>query len=201
VFILTCATRDYAWGSRSHIARFIGVEPSGAPQAEMWIGAHRGDPSRLPDGRPLDDFIASDPDSALGRRVRSLFGARLPFLVKALAASEPSSLQVHPTSERARIGYAQETASGIDLVSPTRNYKDDFHKPELVFALTRFEGMAGFRDVHKSAQILGFLDLPWADDVARRLESGPAFQTLRSVATDMLALSGDLLADLLRSLG
>ena len=108
---------------------------------------------------------------------------------------------MHPTSERARIGFASETAAGVPLSSPARSYQDESHKPELVFALTRFEGMAGFRDVEKSAQILRALHLPWADDVARQLESGPASQTLRAVVTDMLARSGPELTELLAELG
>lgn len=201
MFVLTCPIRDYAWGSRTHLARFLGVSLSEGPQAELWIGAHRGDPAHLPDGQRLDDFIRAHPTQALGERVHTLFGARLPFLLKALAAAEPLSLQVHPTSELARNGYASETAAGVPRFSPTRNYQDDSHKPELVFALTRFEGMAGFREVEKSAQILRSLHLPWADEVARQLESGPASQTLRAVVTDMLARSGPELAELLGELG
>jgi mannose-6-phosphate isomerase len=117
--------------------------------------------------------------------------------MKALAAAEPLSLQVHPTSQRARIGYAAEDAAGIPIGSPQRSYQDRFHKPEMIYALTRFEGMAGFRDVRNSAQILRWLDVPWADDVAWQLEDGPAFQTLRTVVTDMLAMEGPGLTKLL----
>ena len=40
--------RPYAWGSRTAIAELLG-EPSPAPhpQAELWLGAHPGDPSEL----------------------------------------------------------------------------------------------------------------------------------------------------------
>ncbi|GAW48464.1 MULTISPECIES: mannose-6-phosphate isomerase, class I [unclassified Nocardioides] len=200
MFLLTNAIRDYAWGSRNHIPRFLEVPPTGAPQAELWIGAHPGDPSRLPDGRTLDEAIREDPERLIGPRVRTVFGDRLPFLLKALAAAEPLSLQVHPTSQRAELGYAAEEAAGVLLGAPKRSYQDRFHKPEMVFALTRFEGMAGFRDVNRSAQILRTLDLPWADDVAARLESGPAFQTLRAVVTEMLATDGLELTRLLSDL-
>lgn len=201
MFLLTCAIRDYAWGSINHIPRFVGTDPTGTPQAELWIGAHDGDPSLLPDGRRLNDVIREDPVGTLGEHVHTVFGPRLPFLVKALAAAEPLSLQVHPATERARIGYAEEEAAGIPLGSPTRNYQDTFHKPEMILALTRFEGMAGFREIDASAHILRQLDLPWADDIAWRLESGPAFQALRSVVTEMLHTGGDDLRDLLKQLG
>lgn len=199
--LLTGAVRTYAWGSRNHIPKFLGVPPTGEPQAELWFGAHDADPSRLPDGRYLNDAIREDPVGMLGERVTSLFGPRLPFLVKALAAAEPLSLQVHPTTARARIGFVEENAAGIPVDAPERNYRDEFHKPEMVFALTRFEGMAGFRDVGRSAQILRLLDLPWADEVAWRLESGPAFQALHGVVAEMLSMGGDDLADLLATLG
>lgn len=191
------AVRDYAWGSRTHLPRFLGTEVTGDPQAELWIGAHDGDPSRVPDGRALNDVIVTDPHALLGQQVVDTFGPRLPYLMKVLAVAEPLSLQVHPSSSRARIGFAREEAAGVPLDAPHRSYKDASHKPEMIYALTRFEGMAGFRDTEKSARLLRLLDLPWADDVAHRLESGPAFQTLRSVVTEMLEQSGPALEKLL----
>jgi mannose-6-phosphate isomerase len=201
MYRLDCAIRDYAWGSRTHLPRFLGRAPDGSPQAELWVGAHPGDPARLPDGRTLDVAIRDRPEPALGRRVVEMFGPRLPFMVKALAAAEPLSLQVHPTSERARLGYADENAAGVPIGDPVRNYQDEFHKPELVLALTRFEGMAGFRDVEKSAQILRLLDSPWAEDVADRLESGPAFQALHGVVADILHLDSGRLDGLVAAVG
>jgi mannose-6-phosphate isomerase len=198
---LDCATRDYAWGSRTLIPRFLGAAPDGEPHAELWIGAHPGDPARLPDGRTLDAAIAEDPDGMLGSRVAADFGPRLPFLMKALAAAEPLSLQVHPTSDRARAGYAAENAAGVADGDPRRNYQDEFHKPELVYALTRFEGMAGFRDVEKSSEILRHFDLPWLDSVADELLAGPPAEALHAVVTGMLSTGGDLLADRLVDLG
>ncbi|MBA2954542.1 mannose-6-phosphate isomerase, class I [Nocardioides sp. MAH-18] len=198
--LLDCAIREYAWGSTTHIPKFLGRAPNGNPQAELWIGAHDGDPSRLPDGRCLNDAIRAEADSMVGERVQTVFGPRLPFLMKALSAAEPLSLQVHPTTQRARIGYDAEEAAGIPVGSPTRSYQDRHHKPELIYAITRFEGMAGFRDIEISARILRMLDVPWADDIAWRLEDGPAFQALRSVVTDMLAMEGPELDKLLAEL-
>jgi len=185
---LTNPTRSYAWGSRTHIPRLLGQEPSGVPVAEMWIGAHPADPSVLADGTRLDDAISTDPERMLGVAVRERFGDRLPYLMKLLAAGEPLSLQVHPTSERARIRFAEQEAAGIPLSAPERSYQDASHKPELIYALTRFEGMAGFRDPAKSAVILRGLGLPWLDAVADRIASTPTpFQELRAVVTELLA--------------
>ncbi len=196
MFRLTCAVRGYDWGSTSLIPRFLDQPADGSTQAELWVGAHPGDPARLPDGRGLDAYIRSEPAAALGPEVTDAFGDRLPYLVKALAAARPLSLQVHPTTQRARDGYALEDQEGTPIGAPERSYQDRHHKPELILALTRFEGMAGFRDVEKSARILRMLQHPWADEVADELESGPAFQVLHSVVADALSRSGEPLTKL-----
>lgn len=193
-------TRKYAWGSRTLLPRFLDAAPDGDPHAELWLGAHPGAPARTPDGTSLVDLIETDPDRALGPAVAERFGRRLPFLMKALAAAEPLSLQVHPTAERAREGFERENAAGITLGSPGRNYQDDSHKPELIYAVTRFEGMAGFRDVDRSAEILRMLELPWADEMADALLREPADEALHGVVTDVLALGQDELADMLEGL-
>jgi mannose-6-phosphate isomerase len=167
----------------------------------MWFGAHPADPSRLSDGRTLDEAIRDDPDAMLGERVHESFGERLPYLMKLLAAREPLSLQVHPTSERARIRFAEQNAAGIPLTAPERSYQDASHKPELIYALTRFEGMAGFRDPAKTAEILRRLQLPWLDEFAERIgQTRTPFQTLRAVTSEMLAMEGSELADRLQEL-
>jgi mannose-6-phosphate isomerase len=198
---LTNPVRAYAWGSRSHIPKLCGQPVGDEPVAEMWFGAHPADPSRVEDGRGLDKLIKQSPEELLGRRVAESFGPRLPFLMKLLAAAEPLSLQVHPTSERARIRYAEQNAAGIPLKAPERSYQDASHKPELIYALTRFEGMAGFRDTARTAAILRMFELPWLDSVADELaETQTPFQTLRRVVTEMLATTGDDLHERLRQL-
>src|SRR6476659_7474726 len=198
---LTNPVRAYAWGSRSHIPKLCGLPVGDDPVAEMWFGAHPADPSRVEDGRGLDKLIKQRPEELLGRRVAESFGPRLPFLMKLLAAAEPLSLQVHPTSERARIRFAEQNAAGIPLKAPERSYQDASHKPELIYALTRFEGMAGFRDTTKTAAILRMFQLPWLDSVADDLaETQTPFQTLRRVVTEMLATTGDDLHERLQQL-
>ena len=201
MFLMDNPVRDYAWGSATQLAQFLDRRASGRPEAELWIGAHELCPSGLPDGRRLDDVIAESPASILGRRVCDLFEDRLPYLMKVLAVDQPLSLQVHPSDERARVGHRREDDAGVALDHATRNYKDRSHKPELVYALTKFEGLAGFRDVIKSAAMLRLLKVGWADETAARLESGPPAEALRAVVTDTLALEGRKLARILRDVG
>src|SRR4051812_1938614 len=167
----------------------------------MWFGAHPADPSRVEDGRGLDEAIERSPEASLGAHVAGSFGPRLPFLMKLLAAAEPLSLQVHPTSERARIRYAQQNAAKIPLDAFERSYPDPSHKPELVYALTRFEGMAGFRDLTKSARILRMFGVDWLDDMAEVLsKTTTPFQTLRDLVSELLALTGKDLGSRLEEL-
>lgn len=147
---ITNTPRDYAWGSAGAISTLLGTEPTGAPEAELWLGAHPGSPSRILDpsqtggATDLAAWIAADPVRALGERSNG--EPRLPFLLKVLAASGPLSLQAHPTAQQAIAGFAREEEWGIPADAPDRNYKDAFPKPEIIYALADgFEALCGFR--------------------------------------------------------
>jgi mannose-6-phosphate isomerase len=146
---ITNTPRDYAWGSVTAIPELLGRTVTGAPQAELWLGAHPGSPSVVVNpamvggADTVADWIAAEPDVALGASRTGL-----PFLLKVLAAAAPLSLQAHPTPEQAREGYEREEAAGVPIDDPARNFKDPFPKPELVVALSeRFEALSGFRPV------------------------------------------------------
>ncbi len=142
--------------------------PDGQPHAELWFGAHADSPSPvdLPDGpRALDDWILADAQAVLGSAVLERFGPRLPYLIKVLAAATPLSLQVHPSQSRARLGFEQEEAAGIAHSARERRYKDPYHKPEMVLALTPFEALCGLRPLAETRQVLDGLavdDPGWA---------------------------------------
>ncbi|MET4058992.1 mannose-6-phosphate isomerase [Arthrobacter sp. UYP6] len=157
MYLLDNTLRPYAWGSLTAMAELFGREPSGSPEAELWIGAHPGAPSAIvppvPAARTLDELIAADPYQMLGPEAADTYAGVLPFLAKVLAAGSPLSLQVHPTQEQARAGFAAEEAAGLDRGAPDRNYKDQNHKPEMIFALTPFEALCGFREPDEAADI------------------------------------------------
>src|SRR3954447_4542668 len=183
---LTSAVRNYPWGSRTVIPELLGRPvPSEQPQAELWMGAHPDDPSRLPDGRGLDVAIAADPERLLGEAVVARFGARLPFLMKVLAADAPLSLQAHPTTEEAEAGFAAEDAAGVPRDDSTRTFKDPYHKPELMLALTTFEALCGFRPVEESLHCLAKLQVPELKPTIAALARGG----LRAAIPQLIALS------------
>ncbi len=179
------AIRPYAWGSTTAIPRLLGAEPTGEPQAEMWMGAHPGAPSRTARG-PLNEVIDEAPERELGNRTVAKFGPRLPFLLKILAAGAPLSLQVHPNLEQAREGYEDEEHRGIPIDAPHRNYKDANHKPELICALTEFDGLCGFRTPEDAAELLAGLGVDSLKPYVDLLRARPAEAALREVLTAVL---------------
>lgn len=150
---MTNPIQHYAWGSRSVLAGMQGRSaPTEEPEAELWMGAHASAPSRVTlDGvqRGLDE-VAPD----------------LPFLLKILAIAAPLSIQVHPSEEQAREGFARENAAGVARDSAHRNYKDERAKPETVVALSPMWLLAGQQDRADLKRLSRELNLPWLADAA-----------------------------------
>lgn len=157
----------------------------------MWFGAHPGDPARVVTaaGREsLLDVISSDPEGALGRDSVDRYGARLPFLVKFLAADEPLSLQAHPSMAQAQEGFRRENTAGVPVDAPVRNYRDASHKPELVVALTEFDALAGFRDPVDTVALFRAIDSDELRPYADMLEAQPDSSGLRMLFTSWITL-------------
>ena len=166
--------QEYAWGSRSAIARLLGQPvPSPVPQAELWMGAHPRAPSLVlldVEEVPLTRWIEGDPRAVLGPAAGS-FSNELPFLFKVLAAGMPLSIQAHPDLDQAREGFERENAAGIDVSDGSRNYRDPNHKPELICALTPFWALNGFRQPERIAELAGALGSEQVDALCRSLDA------------------------------
>ncbi len=158
--------RDYDWGSTSALALLQSRTPSGGPEAELWMGTHPSAPSVLvlPNGQelPLPEAIERFGEQVLGRDVLDRFGPRLPYLFKILAIARPLSVQVHPTSERARQMYTP---------GPDSPYVDPFHKPEMLYALEPIEALYGFRPPAQVAMLLSRLRAPRLQPLIAALEA------------------------------
>ncbi|MFH9038308.1 mannose-6-phosphate isomerase, class I [Streptomyces sp. NPDC017966] len=185
--------KPYAWGSREALARLRGRSvPSAGPEAELWMGAHPAGPAGLTrDGRAttLHEVVAAAPERELGGACARRFGGRLPFLLKVLAAEQPLSVQVHPDREQARTAFAAQLATATATATATGTgpgtYADDWPKPELLYALTRFEVLAGFRDRDEAVAVfdgLGLADVRPLTDVLRAGDGATALtDALRTV--------------------
>ena len=195
--LLDALVQPYVWGSDSFIATLQQREPTGQPEAELWMGAHPKAPSRLrSDGRGLDAVIAEDPIGTLGASTFEAFG-QLPFLAKVLAAAAPLSIQSHPSLAQAVAGFDRESAAGIPVDSPVRTYRDANHKPELICALTHFEAKCGFRSLDATREFFGALTDPALDPLRARLQQhGAADQVLADVLAWLLRVAPQEAADL-----
>jgi mannose-6-phosphate isomerase len=188
VDLLEPVTQPYAWGSHTVIAELQGrPAPTVKPEAELWMGAHPSAPSgveRAGARTTLDAVIAADPAGELGAECAARFGGRLPFLLKVLAAQTALSIQVHPSREQAEAGYLAENERGLALGDKSRNYVDDWPKPEILCALTPFEVLAGMRTAPDAAALLRALDVTELAPLATELTRGPGITALsRSLAT------------------
>ncbi|RZQ63602.1 mannose-6-phosphate isomerase, class I [Amycolatopsis suaedae] len=200
--LLRNAVRPYAWGSRTIIPELQGRPvPAPHPEAELWMGAHPGDPSHVvgPDGveRSLLEVVEADPLGQLGEKCARRWDGRLPFLLKILAVEEPLSMQAHPSAEQAAAGYAREEAAGIARDAANRNYPDPTAKPELVCALTEFHALAGFRDPHRTVELLNAIETPGLAKYTQLLSAQPDSDGLRALFTTWITLPQATLDELL----
>jgi len=189
--LLTGIVKNYEWGSPDAIPALLHQPGDGQPWAEYWLGTHAAGVARLEDGKPLDTWLRANP-GALSPAERDRFGQRLPFLLKLLAAEQPLSLQAHPSRAEAEAGFAREQAAGLDIDDPTRNFRDDWPKPEVLVALTPFEALSGFRD---PTATLTLLDALGVDDEIMKPTFGPlrfreGAAALAEVLLDCLTMDG-----------
>ncbi|WP_134078751.1 mannose-6-phosphate isomerase, class I [Haemophilus haemolyticus] len=149
IYKLTGSLQNYVWGGHQYIPQLLNI-PAEENQyyAEWWLGAHHSAPSTIEvDGKHvlLTEFLQKNP-TALGVQSRASFGDELPYLLKILDVAQPLSIQLHPTKTQAEIGFAEENAKDIELKAPTRTYKDNNHKPEMMIALSDFWLLHGFKN-------------------------------------------------------
>jgi mannose-6-phosphate isomerase len=191
VSLLDNPVRDYAWGSVDTIPRLLGVEPTGRPQAELWMGAHESAPSKLADGNDLYAAVTADPVGVLGSAEASRFDGRFPFLAKLLAAAQPLSIQAHPSGQQAAAGFAREDEQGVPRDAPERNYRDPWPKPEVMIALEEFEALVGFRPLDGTVALLDALACEQLSPMASELRSGRLREAFGSaISTDRDTVRG-----------
>jgi mannose-6-phosphate isomerase len=178
--LMTNTPRDYEWGSTRLLADLEGRPASGAHEAEIWFGDHPGCPAIVADGRPLGAWLAQE-GAAAGAP------ARLPYLLKLLAAASPLSIQAHPSVAEAIAGFEREEAAGVPRDAPQRTYRDRNHKPELIVAISdTFRALAGLRDIDASRRLVATLGAAGAG-LAAHLEGTDAAAALRDTIAWLLS--------------
>ncbi|CAN5193213.1 mannose-6-phosphate isomerase, class I [soil metagenome] len=167
-----------SWGPTDGLVPLVGSEPTGRPEAELWLGTHHSAPSMVVDdaeGRTLAEVIAADPIRWLGPELAATGLTTLPFLLKVLAIGSPLSLQAHPSAEQAEAGFTREGSAGIPVDAPHRIYRDPNPKPEVLVALNETWALCGFREAAEAAERAEALGIgalePFVDTLA---SGGPA---------------------------
>ncbi|MBA2746169.1 MAG: mannose-6-phosphate isomerase, class I, partial [Flavisolibacter sp.] len=165
-FKLRGVVQHYAWGGYQFLPLVLGMNnPSGKPFAEYWLGAHPIHPSLIEGEKDLFSFLGEKP--LLNSEKTISKDERFPFLLKVLDVRQMLSIQVHPDKKGAIKGFEKETAKGISIQAPERNYKDRNHKPELMVALGDFYLLHGFkneegiRNIFQKVPELSILEQPF----------------------------------------
>lgn len=191
LFKLENVIQNYAWGSKTALQSLFGVENTKQqPQAEIWMGAHpNGSSTIFIDGQKslLASAIDVNPKFWLGEKFES-YESQLPFLVKILAAEQPLSIQVHPSKVAAKHGFEKENRLGLAIDAPERNFKDSNHKPELIYAITPYLAMNGFRDLQVIHKLFSAAILPSLNDILAPFLAIPTKETLQQLFSTILQM-------------
>lgn len=184
--------QNYSWGSTTSLSSLFGIpNPNQQPQAELWMSAHPNGCSTVLIGNKkigLDDFIRSDSQAILGAAYQA-FGT-LPYLFKILAAESALSVQVHPNKTQAELGYAKESKMSL-LAETSHNYQDTNHKPELVYALTDYHALNGFRQYNEILQLFNIVAIAELQPFVNQFESHLSSKGLEYLFAELLSLEGD----------
>lgn len=196
--------QNYPWGSKTAFSELFNmVNEQSKPMAEIWMGAHSLGSSSviLEDGQkqPLLSFIEQAPKEILSSAVYEQFG-ELPFLFKILAADSALSIQVHPSKDEAEEGYHRENLAGIPIDAFNRNYKDPNHKPELIYALTPYHAMHGFRIIDEIELLFTLAEVSVIQHLVLEFCSNKCSRGLEKLFVGLLALKGDELKLAVREL-
>lgn len=187
--------QDYLWGSRTSISELLGIDnPNNANQAEIWMGAHPNGCSKIKVNgvtQLLSDFINQNKSAVLTADTNTQFG-ELPYLFKVLAAGEALSVQVHPSKIQAEAGFIKEEQAGIPRNAANRNYKDPNHKPELVYALTPYQAMNGFRQFVETVALFKKVNITAIDDLVAAFAATPNSIGLETFFSAILSLQDEV---------
>ncbi|CDT07933.1 Putative mannose-6-phosphate isomerase [Vibrio coralliirubri] len=192
LFKLDNVIQHYPWGSKQSISELFDIQnPNSEPQAEIWMGAHPRGCSRVADtGQLLSEVLSQDSKGMFGEYTEARFG-ELPYLFKVLAAKTPLSIQVHPSKKKAQLGFERENKLGISLDASNRNYKDPNHKPELVYALTFYKAMNGFRPIPQIIELFKEAEISALDIEISALAISPNSEGLKVFFTSVMTLEGE----------
>lgn len=194
IFKMDNQIQNYAWGSTTALKDlFDFTNPTLQPQAEVWMGTHPNGCSQVEHEQSyisLHDLIQHNPAAYLSANTSEQYGD-LPFLFKILSAEKALSIQVHPNISDAQQGFVFENQLDIPLNAHHRNYKDRNHKPELVYALTHYQAMNGFRPYADIIANFHQANIAEIRDELMQFEQQPNAEGLRTFFTSLLTMNSE----------
>ncbi|KIR62532.1 mannose-6-phosphate isomerase [Cryptococcus bacillisporus CA1873] len=146
VFKIAPGINSYDWGKKGSASLAAQLATTSIPDfsidenktyAELWMGTHPNNPSRLSDNTLLSQHLKSHPEligSAVSSKFEDCKDGSLPFLFKVLSIGTALSIQAHPDKPLAKKLFDEKP----DV------YKDPNHKPEMAIALTPFLAFLNF---------------------------------------------------------
>lgn len=194
--------KDYDWGSLSSIQNIIGREDlKGKPLAELWMGSHKnGDGLVILSNDKkikLSEFIKTDSNAILGSAVSKKYNRELPFLFKILAAEKPLSIQSHPAEKEAEKGFNKEEREKIDILAYNRTYKDKNHKPELIYTLTDFSLMKGFRNYSNIYANLNKFSPLFMENAEKYIKKSGKSSKIKQLFKYLLTMDKEIMKDII----
>lgn len=199
IWKLNPTLKNYAWGSRHAFSELFNMpNPHHDTQAELWMGAHPNGVSTVSikqQNIPLTALFNAFPGKILGSKK-----ATLPFLVKVIAAEKALSIQVHPDKRHAMAGFSQENQQNIAQNAPNRNYHDPNHKPELVYALTPFLALKGFRSIPTIMALFKETGCAIFDAQISKLRQNPTSDQLNETFAALFTITASEKRDALKQL-
>lgn len=136
---ISAQLKAFPWGGRTFLQSLVNeTARMGESIGELWMGVHPNAPSTvLETGESLASFLARNP-----RFLGPL--EEFPFLFKVMAIERPLSIQCHPDTEQAKLGWQREEEKRNRLDRSVWNYQDANPKAEMLVALTETTAMCGF---------------------------------------------------------
>lgn len=202
VFYLDNSIMNYDWGIKNKLSELLGNKDySNLPEAELWIGTHTKAPSKIFNNKrfkTLKEAIEKNIYEILGNKVADKFN-ELPFLLKLLTVGKPLSIQAHPNKKLAEEGFEKENKRGIYYFSSKRNYRDSNHKPEMLYALTPFYLMHGFRSKAEIINNLKKIQDPILNEIIIKYKDKRSSNFIKEIFYRIISLENNIKNKIIKS--
>ena len=202
VLVLDNPIQNYAWGSRTAIADFLGrPAPSALPEAELWIGAHPKAPSRVvaPAGLgTLDRVIQDDPIGSSAPRCATASATSCPSSSRCWRPRSRSPSRPTPATSRPAAAGRARTPRASPWTPPAGTTATPTTSPSSSARSTPFTALKGFRPLDEIARNLEPVARPEIAPELGRLAREQTPLALRALFARLMTLDPEEQAPVLK---